>query len=408
MSSATTQGYEEFPDALTTRETRLEPFDWYREMRDESPVQYDPKRGVWDVFRYADAKTILTDDETFSIDPRNASGPDDAEDPGFDVDTMIGQDPPRHDELRGIVDEAFQKQALDDLEPRVRALTTDLLDEALADDTDVIDVANELAHPLVVNVIAELLGVPADDRDRFATWSSALGTAGTAEDATASAERKEDAHRRMGQYLSELLDERRKSPQNDLLSRVAAAEADDEMRFSRQEALGMCFLMFHAGNTTTRNLITNLTWCFATHELWPELKRGDRLPSTAIEEVLRYRSPVQATTRVATADVTMQGERIEAGDRIMVWFGSANRDERQFDAAETFVPDRSPNQHMGFGHGTHYCLGAPLARLEADIVLSELLDRFETIEHGGTTLHPTQSLCSYGVESLPIRYEADT
>lgn len=401
MSAADAQGYEQFPEALSTRTAKLEPFDWYREMRTDAPVHYDSRRGVWDVFRYDDVRTVLSDDDTFSIDPRTAPGSEDA-DAGFDVETMIGQDPPRHDELRGVVDDEFQQQALASLEPRIRALTDELLEDALSDGSQVIDIANELAQPLVVNVTAELLGVPSSDRDQFATWASTLGTT-TAADATADSE--EAAHRKMAQYLSELLDERRQNPRQDLLTRIANAEADDGIQFSRREALGMCFLLFHAGNTTTRNLITNLVWCLTTQELWADLRGGDARPSAAIEEALRYRSPVQATTRVATTDVTLRGERVEAGDRLMVWFGSANRDEREFDAPETFVAHRTPNKHMGFGYGTHYCLGAPLGRLETEVVLAELLARFETVELQESELQPTASLCSYGVASLPVRYE---
>ncbi|RRJ34086.1 cytochrome P450 [Halocatena pleomorpha] len=409
MSSTSPQEYEEFPDALQTRKARLEPFDWYHEMREKRPVRYDPKREVWDVFRYTDIKTLLTDDETFSIDPRNVADYDSDEDEGLETTTMIGTDPPRHDELRGIVSDAFQKRNLNGLKSGIKKATSNILEEILHDDSGVIDIANELAQPLVISTIAELLGVPADDRERFELWSRSLVTTEETNGGTGEViRRKRRAQREIQKYLSTILDERQKNPQNDLLSRIATAEADDQVRFSHQEALGMCFLLFHASSNTTRNLLTNFVWCFATRGLWSELKHSDRLRQTAIEEALRYRSPVQATTRVATTEVTIQGETIGAGDRLMVWLGSANRDERQFDAPETFIPDRSPNHHMGFGHGSHYCLGGSLARLEADIVLSELLDTFETIELGDATLRPTQSLCSYGVESLPVHFEPIT
>jgi len=169
----------------------------------------------------------------------------------------------------------------------------------------------------------------------------------------------------------------------------------------------MCILLLVAGNITTTNLIANAVRCFAEADadLFDELRGDDRALTSAIEEVLRYRSPVQAMGRVATEDVTMRGETIEAGDRVIVWLGSANRDERQFEAADTFRPNRSPNQHLGFGHGTHYCLGAPLARLEAKVGLSELLDRVEHVRLTETPLQPTRSSFIYGVESLPIRYD---
>jgi len=173
----------------------------------------------------------------------------------------------------------------------------------------------------------------------------------------------------------------------------------------------MCILLLVAGNITTTNLIANAVRCFAEADadLFDELRGDDRALTSAIEEVLRYRSPVQAMGRVATEDVTMRGETIEAGPchHRLARLGSANRDERQFEAADTFRPEpnRSPNQHLGFGHGTHYCLGAPLARLEAKVGLSELLDRVEHVRLTETPLQPTRSSFIYGVESLPIRYD---
>jgi cytochrome P450 len=406
MSSADPQGTQAFPEALTTRERWLEPFDWYHEMREEAPIRYDPKRKTWDAFRYDDVKSILSDDETFSTNPRNA--PDfqepEGEGQGLILETMLLQDPPRHDELRSVVDEAFQPRALRDLEPRIRELTAGLLDEAFADDTNEVEIVNELAYPLPVIVIAELLGVPADERDQFKKWSDLLVTAASAtDDVEELVENQEEAQREMAMYFMQMISDRRENPQDDLMSQIVTAEMDNGSQLSQQEALGMCMLLLIAGNITTTNLITNAVRCFAGHDI--DDLRSEGALSTAIEEVLRYRSPVQAMTRIAMTDVTIQGETIEEGDRVVAWLGSANRDERQFDAADSFIHDRTPNQHLGFGYGTHYCLGAPLARLEAKVVLSELLDRLESIEISETTLQPTRSSFIYGVESLPIRVE---
>ena len=172
----------------------------------------------------------------------------------------------------------------------------------------------------------------------------------------------------------------------------------------------MCILLLVAGNITTTNLIANAVRCFADagEDLFDRLRGDERGLTTALEEVLRYRSPVQAMTRIAAEDVELRGETIEEGDRIIVWLGSANRDERRFEDADEFRPDRSPNQHLGFGHGTHYCLGAPLARLEAKIALTELLDRVENVRLADEDLQPLRSSFVYGVESLPIRYDERT
>ncbi|WP_222915543.1 cytochrome P450 [Natrinema sp. SYSU A 869] len=407
MSSTDPQGLQVLPDELASREAWLEPFDWYREMRADAPVRYDPARRTWDVFRYEDVKRILADDDTFSVNPRLADEfqePDRPEE-GLLFETMLFQDSPRHDELRGVVNDAFEPRALRELEPEIRDFATDLLSEAVTGEDGTMDLVETFAYPLPVVVIAELLGVPAEDRDRFKRWSNTLvEAASTDEDTKEFTERQQAAQMEMASYFFEMIKDRRETPRDDLMTQLVTRERADGSRLSEEEALGTSILLLVAGNITTTNLITNAVRCFSNHDLFEEL-RGDADLQTAIEEVLRYRSPVQAMTRVATEDVTMQDETIEAGDRIIVWLGSANRDERQFDDPGTFVPDRTPNQHLGFGYGTHYCLGAPLARLEAAVAFEELLERTATIELVDTELQPTRSSLIYGVESLPVTYE---
>ncbi|ELZ46220.1 cytochrome P450 [Halorubrum coriense DSM 10284] len=409
MSSAGPSGLQAVPRALRDRESWLEPFDWYRRMREEAPVRYDADRQTWDVFLYEDVKRVLNDDETFSADPREADDFVEPEEPGegLILDTMLFKDPPRHDELRGVVDEWFQPRRLRDREPHFRDLAGELLDDAVGAEGRM-DVVGDLASPFPVTVIAELLGVPPSDRDRFKTWSDALvAAASDDEGAEAYADRQRQTQMEMAQYFLEMIESRREEPRDDLLSVIVTAESEGGGRLSREEALGMCILLLVAGNITTTNLVANAVRCFADADadLLDELRADDRALERAVEEVLRYRSPVQAMSRVAAEPVTMRGETIEAGDRVIAWIGSANRDDCQFASAETFRPDRSPNQHLGFGHGTHYCLGAPLARLEAKVGLSELLDRVERLRLTDEPLQPTRSSFVYGVESLPIRYD---
>ncbi len=409
MSSAGPQGLQAVPKELQDRESWLEPFEWYERMREEAPVRYDPERRTWDIFRYEDVKRVLDDDAVFSVNPREADDFVEPERPGEGLifDTMLFQDPPRHDELRGVVDDWFQPRALADRESHFRELAGELLDDAVGADEQ-LDIVKDLAYPFPVTVIAELLGVPSSDRDRFKTWSDTLVEAASDDESVdAFADRQQQIQMEMAQYFLEMIEDRRENPQEDLLSVIVTAESSSGERLSQEEALGMCILLLVAGNITTSNLIANAVRCFAEADgdLFDELRGDDRALTSAIEEVLRYRSPVQAMSRVATEDVTMHGETIGSGDRIIAWLGSANRDERQFEAADTFRPDRSPNQHLGFGHGTHYCLGAPLARLEAKVGLSELLDRVENVQLTETALQPTRSSFIYGVESLPIRYD---
>ncbi len=412
MSSANPQGLQAFPDELESRESWLEPFDWYREMREENPVRYDADRGSWDVFRYEDVERILDDDETFSVNPRLADDFAEPDNPGEGLifDTMLFQDPPRHDELRSVVDDQFRPRTLREREQHFRDLASDLLDDAV-EGSERLDVVDDLAYPFPVTVIAELLGVPAEKRDQFKRWSDTLVAAASDDEGDDEyVQRQQQTQMEMAQYFVEMIADRRENPRDDLMSRIVTAETSDGSRLSREEALGTCILLLVAGNITTTNLIANAVRCFADADAdLFERFRGDvgRL-TTALEETLRYRAPVQAMTRIATEEVTMRGETIEEGDRIVVWLGSANRDERRFDAADEFRPDRSPNQHLGFGHGTHYCLGAPLARLEAKIALTELLDRVENVRLADTDLRPLRSSFIYGVESLPIRYDERT
>ncbi|KYH27046.1 cytochrome P450 119 [Halalkalicoccus paucihalophilus] len=405
MSSAEPRGLQAFPEALSTREAWLEPFGWYREMRENAPVRYDPGRNSWDVFRYADVKRILDDDSTFSVDPSKATDfvEPEGQGAGLILDTMLFEDPPRHDELRGVVEDSFRPRAIRELEPRIRELTREILDDTLEGEGEM-DLVSEFAYPLPVVVIAELLGVPVEDRDRFKEWSDAIvSSASDGEGGEEFAERQQEVQREMGFYFLQLIEERRENPQDDLISTIATAEIDGEP-LPREEVLGTCMLLLVAGNITTTNLITNAVRCFGENDLFGTYTDAGAVPRSAIEETLRYRAPVQAMTRIATEEVTMNGETIGAGERVIVWMGSANRDGRQFPDGDSFVPDRSPNQHLGFGHGTHYCLGAPLARLEAEVALSELFDRLTDVELVGTDLEPTRSSFIYGVESLPLEY----
>ncbi len=404
MGTADPQGLQAFPDELSAREAWLEPFDWYRRMREEAPVRYDPARETWDVFRYADVRRVLEDDETFSVDLRQSNSYQPPERPEEELifETMLFQDPPRHDELRGVVEDAFRPSELAGLEGRIREIADELVADAVAGDGPIEFVA-DVAYPLPVIVIAELLGVPADDRDRFKRWSDALVASSAGDSGEALVEEYQQSQYEMAAYFLEALEDRRANPREDLLTTIATAERADGSRLSQEEALGTCILLLVAGNITTTNLLANAVRSFLDAGI-DDPREGAGLPA-AIEEVLRYRSPVQAMSRVATTDVRLGGAEIETGDGVIAWMGSANRDERQFPDPDTFVHDRNPTGHLGFGHGTHYCLGAPLARLEARVTLGAFYDRVEGVELAETSLEPTRSSFVYGVESLPLRVD---
>jgi Cytochrome P450 len=400
-----------FPAALREREAWLDPFDWYAQMREEAPIRYDERRDVWDVFRYEDVKYVLDNDDPFSIDPDNADG---SMMPGgegvYTNATMIANDPPRHGELRSVVEEAFQPRRLKKLEPRIRALVDELLDEAIAETDGQFDLAERLSFPLPITVIAELLGVPPEDREQFIRWSyKGIQTGADQETAEEIVDEQEDNATKMVEYFSTKLEARRENPREDLLTTLATNEGADG-RLSHREAIGTAMLLLLAGNTTTTNLLTNVVRSLGEPDSpgFEQLREGETTVEGVIEETLRYRSPLQATPRVLTGPAEIRGQQLAAGDEVIVWIGSANHDGREFDDPEAFRPDRASNRHLAFGYGSHYCLGAPLARLEVKVAVEALCDRFDSLRTVDTELQPIESLSAYGVESLPVGYETGT
>jgi cytochrome P450 len=405
MSAADPQPIVTFPEALSTREGWLEPFPWYDRMRREAPVRYDEERRAWDVFGYDEVKAVLSDDSAFSVDPMNLPEERTTEmEESPMTETMLFTDPPDHRRLRAVAESEFRPNAVADLEPAIRRITHERVEEAVSEGE--FDFVADLAYPVPVIVIAEMLGVPPGDRDRFKSWSDTL--VARPEEETREAFRRlqreqEHALEELQEYFVGMIERRRTEPRDDLITAVVH---DEEAALTERELIGFCMLMLVAGNITTTNLLSNAMRCL---EECPEL--GERIAGDAsirtrvVEEVLRYRSPVQAFFRVAKAEAELGGQTVTPGEGIVAWIGSANRDPAKFDEPEEFDPTRSPNQHVAFGHGTHYCLGAPLARLEASVVLSELFDRIDDFEIVDEELQPVRSSFIYGVESLPITVE---
>nr|WP_256490496.1 cytochrome P450 [Haladaptatus sp. AB643] len=364
-------------------------------MRRDSPVHFNEERQRWDLFRYEEIDRILGDHEAFTSD-RSVLADDSArasDEGGSILQTMISVDPPEHERLRGFVNERFQPGTLREYRPRIEELTEELLDDIEGDDR--IDFVDSFAVPLPVIVIAELLGIPSDRRDQFKEWSDALvarSTDGT--DIDRIRRERRQAQEEMGRYFAELLEERRGGDGDDLITLAATTE-----ELTQKERVGFCMLLLLAGNITTTNLLTNAIWCLEEKGMMDAVRTGEIDRKKVIEEVLRYRSPIQSLDRIALKDVELNGQQIQAGDVVTGWLGAANRDPELFDDPEEFRPERRPNRHIAFGKGVHYCLGAPLARLEADIALEALLDRFETVEADLTELQPLSGL--YGLESLP-------
>lgn len=381
------------PKPLTTVDGQLNPFPWYATMRETAPVRYDEHRNCWDVFRYEDVTRVLRDHETFSSQIDNTD-PD--TDPLAMQTTMILTDPPEHEHLRGIVEEFFKPGIVRELGSDIDRLATERLDAALADG-DEMELVEDFAFAIPISTIAAMLGFPPDDQEMFREWHVKQVRA---VDRPNTAEYLQETFREMRTYYEEAIADRRQQPRDDLLSAVIHADRDGTC-LTENELIGFCHLLFHAGHNTTTILLTNAVWTFIEHDLIEALRTDTIALDTAIEEVLRYRSPVQVLLRKTATDVELHDTTIPAGERVAAWVGSANRDERQFDAPDTFRPERRPNPHIAFGAGIHFCLGAPLARLEADVALTAFLDRIQDATFSTESFDPlAPTTCS--LERLPI------
>jgi cytochrome P450 len=374
---------------------------WHRTMRDTDPVWLDPATGVWNVFRYQDAVTVLADPQTYGSDFSDVF-PDRTE---LTEGNILSMDPPRHHRLRSLVSRAFTPRAIAALDGRIAELTTTLLDET--DGRDEIELVGDLAYPLPVIVIAEMLGVPSADRPLFKTWADALlSQEGTDPNDQAAIAQSARELGRFHEYLREHVAERRRRPRADLLGDLVAAEIDGQ-RLADQEIIGFATILLLAGHITTTVLLGNSIRCLDEH---PEAENAlradpDAIPA-AIEEVIRYTTPFAQATRVTTTETRLGGQVIPPRQVVSVWLAAANRDERQFERADAFVVDRAPNPHLGFGKGIHFCIGAPLARLEGRIALGILLRRYASLRvDRSRPMEPYADPAINGVKTLHLRVE---
>jgi len=390
---------------------RRDPFASYARARDEAPALFHaglPLR-VISLFRYEDVQATLRDDARFSNAPQQAlraamAGEADAIPP-----SMLVMDGAEHTRLRGLVNKAFTPRIVSRLEARMHALAEELVEAAVAQGES--DLVQSLTYPLPVTVIAEIIGIPAQDRAQFKTWSDrAVANLGVAFLGGFDAERVKAQialRQEMREYLIPLAEERKRVPREDLMTGLVQAEVDGS-RLSHDEMLQMLILLLVAGNETTTTLIQNIVLELLGHPAWMERVRADRsLVPGVIEETLRHSSPVQFAPRRALVNTTLHGVAIEPNDFVLCWIGSANRDPRVFENSETFDPAREKSPHIAFGFGPHYCLGANLARLEARVALQALLTKTSRIEAAWTSelpLHPSPVF--RGVTQLPVRLKA--
>ncbi len=384
--------------------------EWFRKMRAGDPVSRDNKFGAWDVFGYAEIEHILGNPATFSSDFTGLIPPQ----PEFDLfseGSFVGMDPPRHSKLRRLVSKAFTPRVVAQLEPRIATITGELLDAA-AHKPD-FDAVADLAYPLPVIVIAELIGVPVADREIFRRWADELFSQDlpdTVLPGDADLQQQGAKLREMLDYLLAHIASRRTHPADDLTTTLIAAEVDGE-RLTDREMVGFVALLLIAGHITTTTLLTNTIVCLDEHPPAADALRGDpaRIP-TALEEVLRYRTPFPRLARLTKQDTEIAGRSVPAGQVLNLWVASANRDEQHFAEPDRFDIGRNPNPHMAFGHGIHFCIGAPLARLEGRIAVDLLLRRSSQLSvDGRPDLYDPRVMT--GAKRLPVRAawaEADT
>jgi cytochrome P450 len=388
------------PDAGFTifgEEMAQNPYPVYALLRANSPVTKLPSN-LWAVARYEDVIRILRDPETFSsvVSADVMAG-------GEVVPSMIFNDPPMHTRLRGLISKAFTPRMVELQREAVEAYCRRLVDHMLQQES--CDLIAELAYPLPVMVIANMLGVADGDLATFKRWSDAIiqnvGTSLIMGDTGA----LDEINVEFDTYFKARLDKLRAEPEDNLLSGLVHAETE-EGRLSESDLLVICRLLLVAGNETTTGLIINSIRVFSEFpEVMTQLKQHMELVPPAIEEILRYYAPFQATFRRATRDVEVQGVTIPKNDRIVVLLASANRDDAVFERPDEVVIDRDPNRHLSFGMGIHYCLGAPLARMEGAIALETLLPRIKRVEildaEAGALLRPG------GPDSMQVRFELD-
>ena len=379
---------------------RRDPYPLYKRLRETSPVIHEAHADFWMIFDYGGVKRALHDSAAFGSDLSAAGQPA----PPW----MIFTDPPRHSKLRALIARAFTPRVVADLEPAIRELARQLLAPGI--ERGEMDFAAEFALLLPLKVIAQAIGIPPEDWPRFLRWSDGIlalsqTVAGSAA-AAAAGERYRMVTAEMAEYLPPILEERRRSPGKDLLTNLIQAEVDGD-RLSPPEILAFVQLLLVAGTETSGNLLGNAALTLAEFPAELEkLRAAPGLLPSAIEEALRYRSPLQYVYRATRQAVEIDGATIPAGKRVLVYIGSANRDPAQFADPERFDTGRNPNPHVAFGHGIHFCIGAPLARLEARVALEEFLAAVGEFQLAAEEWTPRAALHVMGPDRLPLRLQA--
>lgn len=387
----------------------LDPFvrgedgELFRRLRDEDPCHWNDEQdgpGFWSLTRYEDVKAAGSDWQTFSsaqgtqIQSRRAEG--------HGKPSIHNMDPPRHKLLRGLLTSEFARQSVERMEQRARDVVGEHLDRLVAQGTA--DLVETATMQIPILVFATMLGAPKEDAHRLLEWTNVM-SGQTDPEYVADPGVVERVRHEVFDYFHALTEARRADPQDDLISVLVTAEVEGQ-RLERDELDPYYLVLLVAGNETTRNMMTGSVLLLDENPgEWERLKSGLVRPREAIEEIVRMVSPIVCMRRTATRDVELHGRQVRAGDKVVLWFTSANRDERVFDDPDALRLDRSPNKHLGFGWGPHFCIGSHLARLEGEILLEELVRRGIEIDVTGA---PTRLRSNFfrGIKKLPVAVSA--
>jgi len=382
-------------------EVKANPYPYYTHLRHHAPVFQVKDAGFWAVSRYDDVLYVLKNPQLFSSTILLAALLGDLN-PVPEAANLIASDPPVHSRLRKLANRAFTPRMISALEPRLRQITTELL--STIESHGEFDLVHDLSTPLPVIAIAEMLGVEPAHRIDFKRWSDDIVHAANG----VSGEEREQAQQSVAEfrtYFQDVIETRRAAPQNDLISALVKAEEEEQMLTSG-EVLSLTTLLLIAGNETTTNLIGNAVLALLEHpDTLAQVEKDPALIPQVVEETLRYDGPVQGIFRQATHDIELAGTTIPAGSLVFPLFASADRDENKFANPDQFDITRKTDGHIAFGFGIHFCLGAPLARLEAKIALQEMLGRFQNLKKKEEGITRIDSFFLRGLKTLPLTFD---
>ncbi|MGZ9222355.1 MAG: cytochrome P450 [Anaerolineales bacterium] len=392
-------------------EVRADPYSFYAELRSQDPVHWDEAMGFWVLTRYADIASVYADARFSRAQglrrgfERLPEAEQKIAEPVYHTfsKTMFYADPPYHTRLRGLVNNAFTPHAVEQMRPHVQRMVDSLLDAVQTQGE--MDAIHDLAHPLPILVISQMLGLPAEERGSFKQWSDDLfAILGSVPHAPEAMERASRSLVELTDYLTALSHSRRQQPQNDLISALVGVVEEGE-RLTQEELIANVTILLSAGHETTSHLIGNgLLALLRNPDQMQKLCDHPELVPSAVEEMMRYDNPVQIAYRSAAEDVEIGGKHIRKGQLVNSVLAAGNRDPERFSEPDRFDITRDEGRHLGFGLGIHFCIGAPLVRLEAQIAFSTILRRFPELLLATENLEWQEHTIFRGVKSLPLTF----